>query len=195
MGKIIYLMGKSASGKDTIFRELIKRSNQKLIKIVSYTTRPIRAEEINGREYHFVNLEKYLELKKVGLIIEEREYNTYLGKWLYFTVYDEKLNLENGSYILIGTLQGFISMCKYFGREKILPIYIELDDSIRLQRALNREITQENPRYAELCRRYLADEQDFSMENLENANITQKFINEDLESVLKELEIYISSNL
>ena len=55
MGKIVYLMGKSSSGKDTIFKELMKEGTMDLRTIVPYTTRPIRAGEENGVEYFFTD--------------------------------------------------------------------------------------------------------------------------------------------
>ena len=57
MSKIFYLMGKSASGKDTIYRK-VKEQMPELKTIVIYTTRPIREGEQNGREYHFVDDDK-----------------------------------------------------------------------------------------------------------------------------------------
>ena len=59
----------------------------------------------------------------------------------------------------------------------VLPIYIEVDDGIRLTRALEREKRQENPKYEEMCRRFLADQRDFSPENISNAKITNIFNN------------------
>ena len=55
-------------------------------------------------------------------------------------------------------------MQNYFGKENVIPIYIQVDDGVRLERALERERTQKEPKYAELCRRFLADEKDFSEE-------------------------------
>ncbi len=55
MGKIFCLMGKSASGKDTIYRQLLLSEDLKLNKIVPYTTRPIREREKNGVQYYFVD--------------------------------------------------------------------------------------------------------------------------------------------
>ena len=54
MGKIFYFMGKSSTGKDTIYRQILSDNKLKLRKIVPYTTRPIRANEEEGREYHFI---------------------------------------------------------------------------------------------------------------------------------------------
>jgi len=48
MEKIFYIMGKSSSGKDTIFQELFRRQTWDLKKIVLYTTRPARADEKDG---------------------------------------------------------------------------------------------------------------------------------------------------
>ena len=70
MGKIFCLMGKSSSGKDTIFKEIIKDSSLDLDVIVSYTTRPKRIGETNGIEYYFVSNAELLEYKEKGKIIE-----------------------------------------------------------------------------------------------------------------------------
>ena len=64
MGKIYYLMGKSSSGKDTIFRMIMRSKEVSLKTIVPYTTRPIRAGETEGKQYHFVNEEEFKSLKE-----------------------------------------------------------------------------------------------------------------------------------
>ena len=53
MGKIFYIMGKSATGKDHLYEALAGREELRLNPIVLYTTRPIRSGEQNGREYFF----------------------------------------------------------------------------------------------------------------------------------------------
>ena len=58
MGKIFYIMGKSASGKDHIYARLAAHEGLGLKKLVLYTTRPIRAEEENGKQYYFVDDKK-----------------------------------------------------------------------------------------------------------------------------------------
>ena len=45
MGKIILLMGKSASGKDAVYRNLLQDETLSLKKVVLYTTRPMRLKE------------------------------------------------------------------------------------------------------------------------------------------------------
>lgn len=62
MGKIFYIMGKSSSGKDTIFQEIFRRQTWNLKKIILYTTRPARADEKDGEDYFFVNEETLTEI-------------------------------------------------------------------------------------------------------------------------------------
>ncbi len=184
MGKIYYLMGKSSSGKDTIYKHLISDEELKLRTIVGYTTRPIREGEREGVEYYFVSREKMELLKEQGKVIESRDYNTVHGVWSYFTVDDNQINLSKHNYLLIGTLEAYLNIRVYFGEENVVPLYIEVDDGIRLMRALNREMQQANPKYAEMCRRFLADQEDFSEEKLSEAGITKRYNNDDIRECL-----------
>lgn len=189
MGKIIYLMGKSSSGKDTIFKELLKQGRY---AVVPYTTRPIRAGEQDGVEYFFTDEEGFQKLLRSGKVIEYREYQTYHGPWRYFTVDDGQFALKEGrDCVMIGTLEGYRSVQDYFGREQVVPVLIELDDGERLQRALDRERQQEYPKYEELCRRFLADSADFAEEKIEAAGIMKRFKNDDLRRCLEDINLYI----
>lgn len=191
MGKIVYLMGKSSSGKDTIFKRLLEGGGPELKTVVPYTTRPIRDGEQDGVEYFFTDEAGFQKLKEQGKIIEERTYHTFHGQWRYFTVNDGQFQDETQNFAVIGTLEGYLKLCEYFGREKLLPILIELNDGLRLQRALNREMVQETPRYEEMCRRFLADSEDFAEEKIEAAGITRRFQNDSLEECLSEIRRYI----
>ncbi|MBO5094648.1 MAG: guanylate kinase [Lachnospiraceae bacterium] len=191
MGRIFYIMGKSSTGKDTIYKRLLERCDGTLRRIIMYTTRPIREGECDGVEYFFVDEERQARLAAEGRIIELRSYHTFHGVWNYFTVKDEQIDLERYDYLMIGTLESYAMTRDYFGGEKIVPLYIDLDDGVRLQRALDREKLQKKPRYQELCRRYLADEADFSPQKLAEAEITKRFYNDDLERCLSEIERYI----
>ena len=187
MGKIYYVMGKSATGKDTIYSKLYEEST-KIKKIVLYTTRPPREGEENGIDYNFVTKEKLEEFKRSNTLIEMRTYKTMYGDWSYATVDDGQIKLESRNYLIIGTLESYKKIVEYFGSNKVVPIYLTVDDRIRLQRALNRENMQENPRYDEMCRRYLADEEEFSEEKLKEAGITKFYVNENLRECLDEIE-------
>ena len=195
MGKMIYLMGKSSSGKDTIYKRLLGWKTLHLRKVVLYTTRPIRAGEMEGREYHFTDEKGYLELEAQGKIIEARAYHTYHGLWRYFTVDDGSIDLDHHNYLIIGTIESYRKTAEYFGREKVLPVLLELDDGIRLRRALNREMQQADPKYEEMCRRFLADAEDFSDGKIAEAGIVRRFSNDNLNHCLAEIKEYIQSNL
>ena len=85
-------------------------------------------------------------------------------------------------------------MTEYFGQEALLPVLIELDDGVRLQRALDRERQQDHPKYEEMCRRFLADSADFSEEKIAEAGIGRRFQNNDLDQCLEEITTYIIQN-
>lgn len=193
MSKIFYLMGKSASGKDTIYKK-IKDQMPELRTIVIYTTRPIREGEKDGVEYHFSDDKRLEELQKAGKVIELREYNTVHGVWKYFTVDDGQFDAV-GDLLAIGTLESYLKLRDYFGEEKMVPFYIEVDDGIRLERALSRERKQQEPKYEELCRRFLADAIDFSSEKLAEAGITKKYPNIDMDKCIEEIVLGIQGKL
>ena len=193
MGKIFYLMGKSASGKDTIYKK-VKEQLPKLKTIVIYTTRPIREGEQDGVEYFFVNDTRLQELQEAGKVIELREYNTVHGIWKYFTADDGQFDRDD-HLIAIGTLESYVQLKKYFGDEKLVPIYIEVEDGLRLERALSRERMQKEPKYEELCRRFLADAADFSVDKLKEAGITWKYFNVDMDECIETIVKDIKKNI
>ena len=164
MGTIFCIVGKSSSGKDTIYKKLLENSSLQLQRIVPYTTRPVRAGECEGVEYHFTTVDAMERLQDENKIIECRSYETVYGVWYYF-----------------------------MAKDRVVPIYIDLDDGERLSRALRREKKQSQPRYEEMCRRYLADAKDFSLENLEQAGITRCFNNHNLKKCYAEISEYIKS--
>lgn len=191
MGRIFYIMGKSATGKDTVFKELLKRRPE-LTTVVPYTTRPIREGETDGVEYFFTSSEKLEQFKNSGKIVELRTYETVMGPWSYFTADDGQFDLEDERpFLMIGTLESYEKMVEYFGSEAMVPLYIEVPDGIRLRRAVDREEKQQKPNFREVCRRYLADEDDFSEEKLSRLGIQKRFLNLELETCLRELLLEI----
>lgn len=186
MGKIYCMMGKSSSGKDTLYQKVLERLPQ-IHRVVPYTTRPIREGEQDGVEYHFVDDKQLAELETDGKIVELRAYNTVHGIWKYFTVDDGQIDLEQGDYLLIGTLETYEKIREYYGAEHLVPIYIEVEDGERLARALERERRQAVPKYKEMCRRFLADEEDFCEGNLKRLGIDKRYRNTDMETCLNEI--------
>ena len=188
-------MGKSSSGKDSFYRALMKKNPWGLKKLVIYTTRPIRDGEKDGREYHFVSEDRYQHLKAEGKIIEERCYDTVYGPWRYFTADDGTVDPARENYLAIGTLESYRLLKAHYGSRYLCPIYVEVEDGERLKRAIAREETQEIPKYEEMCRRFLADTEDFSEENLSRCGIQRRFQNIVLEDCLNEIMLYIQKCL
>lgn len=192
MGKLFVMMGKSASGKDTLYRQMRERF-QALHPVIPYTTRPIRAGEAEGEEYHFVSEEQMNEIKKRGQIVECRCYETVKGFWYYFTAEDGQVDFEKGDFVLISTLEGYEQIRRFYGAGRVVPLYIEVEDFLRLERSLLREKQQENPCVAEVCRRFLADEEDFSEENLRRLGIDHRISNTSLEEAMKQIDAALKS--
>lgn len=192
MGRLFCIIGKSGSGKDTVFKRLLFEMSPIIKPVVTYTTRPRRDNETEGVEYHFITESKLAEFRKAGRIIELRQYDTVKGVWYYCTIDDGKITLGESSFIVIATLEGLCGLKKRFG-SAVVPLYIDVEDGERLSRALFRERTLSSPDYAELCRRFLADSEDFSNSNLRQAGITTSFSNGNLESCIENIKKYILS--
>lgn len=191
MGYIFYLMGKSSSGKDSIYNRLLEDKEINLKPVVIYTTRPMRQQEIHGTTYHFTDEESLNRLQKEGKVLECRAYHTVHGVWYYFTVEDEQFDRPE-NILMIGTLESYEKLRGHF-KERVVPILITVEDKERLLRAIHREERQENPSYAEVCRRFLADEKDFSKENIEKNHITNIFENQILEECVEDIKNFIKN--
>ena len=193
MGKIICLMGKSSSGKDTIFKEIKDDKELNLKPVVSYTTRPKRVNESQGIEYYFINKNELDKFEEENKVIEKRMYNTIHGEWYYCTINDGQIDLNKYNYLFITTLESYKNIRDYYGKEYVYPFYIDIDDGIRLERALERERRQEKPNYDELCRRFLADNIDFSKDKLKELDIDKAYINEELKTCIDNIKKDIKS--
>ena len=172
MSNIIYIMGKSASGKDTIYKKI--KEKMKIKTYILYTTRPIREGEQDGVDYYYVSEEQMAKLAEEGRVIESRTYQTIKGPWTYATIQDEQL-AQSGDIITVGTLESYQKIKDYYkdkSETQVLPVYITIYEEERMHRALNREAIQEKPNYEEVKRRMLADNIDFSEENLKQCGIT-----------------------
>lgn len=187
MGYIYCIMGKSASGKDSIYKSLLELQPVSLRSIVTYTTRPPRSGETEGVEYHFTDIAALKKFRKAGRIIEERCYHTVHGDWYYFTADDGQIK-DDETYLLVMTPEGYKSIRDYFGRDRVRPIYIEIEDGLRLTRALEREKMESDPKYAELCRRFLADEADFSESVLLSLDIKKRYQNVDFKKCIDSIK-------
>ena len=155
MYKIIALAGKAGSGKDTLMRE-VRKVLPDLHEIVSCTTRPKREGEVDGVNYHFLTHEEFAEKLGNGTMVEA----TIFNDWCYGTCLDNMS--EDGINIGVYNPAG-LAILQCIPDVSLYSIFIDADDKVRLLRQLNRET---NPNVKEIIRRFGADEQDFSSDNL-----------------------------
>lgn len=188
MRYIFYITGKSASGKDSIYRALLDDRELSLSPVILCTTRPLREGEIEGREYHFVDEAQYERYVADQEVIECRTYDTVHGPWRYFTI-ASAIEESRDYYLGIGTLESYLRLRDHFGSGHMIPIYVEVDDGERLIRAIGREKSRKKPDYREMCRRFIADDEDFSEEKLALAGITQddRFENGSLSDCIRNI--------
>ena len=153
MYKVIVLFGKSASGKDTILKWILNNI-ENTSGIVSYTTRPPRDYEVDGKDYYFISNEEFTE----KVLNKEMLEATCFNNWFYgagiTTLKQDKINVG------VFNVEG-INCLIQDNRIEILPIYVYASDKTRLLRSLNRE---ESPDCAEICRRFFTDDEDFKEE-------------------------------
>ena len=158
--KVHILSGCSASGKDTILKEVVKKSN--IVPIISTTSRPMREGEVEGREYYFRMYKECEKLLQDGMFIESRMYNTKKGSWLYGITKDSIDLKSNNEYIVIVDVQGRDTIVEYLlnnnvDRDNIRTYYIECSARERLLRSLSREVNSDTEQVLEMCRRLIAD--------------------------------------
>lgn len=181
---IIMFIGPSSSGKDLFYKKTLEKYN--LQRIILYSTRPKRINEENGREYFFVSTKEMDTLDQEHKLIERRDYDTIHGIWSYATRGD---NLDlNQNYLVINTWDGYQKYIDYFDESTVYPFYFDLDQNTRFERAYEREKREKEKKYLEMCRRFLADEKDFSKDKLLKYHPIMIDNNGSIENTEKQIE-------
>ena len=176
---VIILTGKSCSGKDGVRRELEGRGFE---NIVSWSSRPIRENEVDGVDYHFVNRSQFEKMIMTEQMIEYRTYNTLLNNnpdtW-YYGLKKEKLDFNN-KYVVILDLDGVENFIKYYGKENCYVVYMCCPKKERKRRAIARGSYDKT----EWKRRTKADEKDFKSKRLDKlVDFTIVNMNNDIEDL------------
>ncbi len=139
---IIVLCGKGASGKDTTLNNLVgKYSN--LQTCVSHTTRPMRKNEVNGREYYFIDDAEFEGMYSNGSFVETRSYQVADGNTWFYGMSEAEISdkLSEGHLIMILDINGLQELKEYYQDTdiKIASFFIDVDVNIRVQRYLDRD--------------------------------------------------------
>lgn len=153
MGKIFALIGRSASGKSTIEKNLEQKGYK---RIISNTTRPVRENERKDIDYHYLT-EKQFNKVQEQLI----EHTTYRG-WNYGITKEDIKDIDKQDYICVIEPDGLIQIQNALGRNKIVPIYIYSTEYERLSRSILRQPQADANAYKEICRRFLSDYDTFN---------------------------------
>ena len=146
-------------GKDTI-RRILESEYYGYENIVSHTSRPMRENEIDGNDYHFISKKEFEDMIDNNEMIEYRSYTTSVGgnidTWFYGV---KKFELqEHVDYVIVMDLVGAENIIKYFGKENCMVVYLDVFDGVREIRARERGSFDET----EWKRRLVADSEDFS---------------------------------
>lgn len=159
---VTILCGASSSGKDYILNYL--KSIYGFIPLVSHTTRPMRPNETDGRDYYFISNDEFKQMINSHRFIECRTYNTLVDNipstWHYGL---SKQILDLGTqYIVILDIQGTIDFIDWYGREYCNVVLIKCNDEVRRTRAKLRGGYDES----EFNRRLEDDKRVFSVDNM-----------------------------
>lgn len=187
---MIILLGKSASGKDTVVNNLI-HNYYGYEKIITWTTRPMRPGEKQDVTYHFTDDEDFKEKIEEGFFAEWKKYNSVFGTWYYGTAVQDITNNSNNKIIIL-TPSGYEDIKEYINDEEILSVY--LDSSLRtLYKRL--KFRGDNPK--EIKRRLLHDIKDFKgIKNKVNVVIKNNTRDlDDLTELIKDMHDIVKNKI
>lgn len=163
---MIYLfIGMSCAGKDTLCKEFLKKHKDTVLPIISYTTRPMRENEVDGVEYNFVSEEHFKELIKNDQLTEYRIYNVKVNgnddTWYYGT---PKFDFDLSTYDYVGVVEIKVAkkIVETYGSDNVDITYVIADDAEREKRANLRGSFDKT----EWDRRFQTDKEDFSDKKL-----------------------------
>lgn len=180
---IIALMGKAGTGKSYMMNSLHKQ-HEDWHPIVSYTTRPKRDYEEDGRDYHFISIEEFAEKVINGDMLEATSFNN----WIYGTAYS---SLKEGINIGVFNPEGF----SYLSSDKkdltVLGYLLECQPRTRLLRQVDREA---DINMEEISRRWKTDGEDFlGIENKKEIVVIKNENIQDMVDGVKLIEQQIQS--
>lgn len=149
---LLILMGKTCSGKDTIAKELVKR---KWDRIVTYTTRKKRRNEKDGKSYHFISEQEFIEKIETGFFAEYKSYKIADGSTVYYGSPLAEMQAADINKFIILTPQGYRDFLDRVNSDHI-SIYVYADDNTIRKRLKGRGDSKD-----EAQRRVQADREDF----------------------------------
>ena len=157
----IYI-GKSAAGKDHMYRRDLEAG---FLPVISYTTRPIREKEVDGRDYNFISKERFLEMTKVkDCLLEWRSYDTLVNGIPDTWYYGSPVVDPEKDHVAVLTPDGVKAYIDRYGKDNLQVFYVTASEKTRTRRAKRRGSFDES----EWNRRLETDNKDFSEEVINN---------------------------
>lgn len=153
------IMGKTCSGKNAVVKELVSRGWS---QIITYTSRPKRRGEKNGREYFYISDDDFSNKINNGYFVEWKSYNVNGKIWYYGSPSEEiiEASLDDKNHVIILTPQGvedtLAFLSKYITDYQINIIYLYANRSTILKRLQKRKDKNDS-----IERRMRADDIDF----------------------------------
>lgn len=178
---MIVIVGASSSGKTVLAKEFVKQ-NTEYKRIITYTTRPKRENEVDGIDYYFITNERFIELMKQGFFAETNVYR----EWYYGTALDDCTDDDKSIAVL--TPAGLRNIVKR--HVHVISVYLYVDRAHRLMKSIQR-----GDNIDEAYRRNLSDEGQFDgVENEVMAVIDNKDMRLSVNDVLSVFNDIISAN-
>ena len=184
---MIFVIGKTCSGKDTIVNELIKKYGYK--KLISYTTRPMRANEKQDIDYHFIKKDEFLDKVENDFFVEYKKFDTAQGEWWYGSAKEDYLNSEQNTIKIIepNGLQDILYKIKK-NKLNITPICIYIYAN---NKTIKKRLMQRGDDKKEAERRLTQDNKDFSKIQCIANRIFYNNGDKSLDDVVDEIHDYI----
>ena len=183
MRQIICVLGKTASGKDSITNKLIKEHG--FHKLITFTTRPKRKGEKEGITYHYISDEEFKQKIEDGFFAEWKVYHTKDGDWMYGSSLSDLDNADDKSVIIL-TPDGYRDVINNM-EEKPIALYIYANNQTIKERLIKRGDNKE-----EAERRLLHDNEDFKgVENMVDRiiyNNSKNNIDDVVNTIIKYVE-------
>ena len=150
----IVIVGHGAAGKDYLKRKLESKGYR---PSVSYTSRPPRPGEVEGREYHFISEQEFKTMIEANAFYE---WNVFAGKWYYGT---PKASFGPfGAEVFVMTPSG-VEKLSHAHRIESIVFFLDVPEKIRRERLMERNDSDN------VDRRITTDNEDFG--NFKNYDV------------------------
>ncbi len=156
---ITLYIGRSGAGKDYLMRQQVALGKT---PIVSFTTRPIREGEVDGKDYYFVSRDEFQLLIKKDALTEYRTYETSVGGVKDTWYYGTPLLMMTRDYVGVVTPEGAKTFIDRYGKDNVEIIYVIASPEVRKHRAIARGSFDKT----EWERRLVADQRDFAPDRI-----------------------------